>query len=94
MLLSHGISVLKSINSESAIIVNLDIIGMYHVAYDERNWKNIGSVLMKNVDTIPESKRLQLLKQLIWSMRRKDIKLGTALCIGEYLKVNFMVRVV
>ena len=43
-----------------AIIVNVNNTGMYFVSYDVRNWKAIGTVLMKNPHIIPPATRRQL----------------------------------
>lgn len=91
---AHEHQGVTSLDSKSALIVNINHTGMYHVAYDERNWKNIGSVLMANADMIPAATRLQLLWSLQMSLERKEINLSLMLCIGEYLKVRSPTHVV
>ena len=75
------------LDSEFAIIVNINHTGMYRVTYDERNWKAIRAVLMKNPHIIPQGTRLQLVDELQRSLVRKEINESLVLCIGEYTKV-------
>ena len=76
------------LDSNFAIIVNVNNTGMYLVGYDERNWKAIGTVLMKNPHVIPPATRMQLVTLLKNGLARKEIHESLFLCIGEYLKVR------
>ena len=88
----HDHQGISPIDLESALIVNINYTGMYNVAYDERNWKRIGSVLMTNVEIIPEATRLQLFRGLQMSVQQKEIKPSMLLCIGEYLVVRSIIH--
>merc|ERR1712080_198451 len=56
--------------SKSAMLVNVNHTGMYHVTYDEPAWKHIGTILMAAADIIPVATRRQLLWSLKLSLRR------------------------
>ena len=87
-------------NNKSALILNYDQDGMYHVAYDERNWKNIGGFLKRIAEKpekplIPAPTRIHLLWSLKRSVKRKEIKPSMLLCVGEYITVSskFMFKI-
>jgi aminopeptidase N len=73
--------------SKSALLVNVNHTGMYHVTYDEPAWKHIGTILMEACDMVPVGTRRQLLWSLKLSLRRKEIKVSLFLCIAEYIQV-------
>ena len=75
------------VNSRFAILVNFNKPGMYHVRYDEENWKAIWTVLMRNPHVIPPAARVQLFYSLGWSFKAKEIRGSLLLCFGEYVEV-------
>ena len=81
-------SFLPSLGSKSALILNMNHTGMYHVTYDEQSWKNIGKILKENVDIFPVGTRRMLFWSLKLSLKRKEIKVSLFLCIGEYAQVS------
>ena len=86
---THNVQNSINLGPQSAVIVNINYNGMYHVLYDERNWKNIGAALMENHRVIPMASRLQFLELLKrHPTGRKYGNLAMLLCIGEYLKVR------
>ena len=79
---------IDTIGEKDALIVNSDHAGMYHVNYDETNWKNIGAVLHQDPKLITPATRLQLAWLLRLSLEREEIRPSMVLCIGEYTKVT------
>ena len=98
---THTIQDSIHVGPESAVIVNVNYNGPYHVIYDNKNWKRIGSVLMQNHQLIPAGTRLQLFHLLdrqpskypLYSISQIPVPPGLIqniplkLCIGEYVQV-------
>ena len=85
-------SFLPSPGSKSALIVNMNHTGMYHVTYGTQSWKNIGKILKDNSDIFPVGTRRMLFWSLRLTLNRKEIKISLFLCISEYLQVSVMYR--
>ena len=88
--ITHTVEDSIHVGPKSAVIVNVNYNGQYHVIYGERNWKNIGSVLMQNHQLIPAGTRIQLLDLLHRQNGLTNFRGNVAmkLCIGEYVQVN------
>ena len=80
-------SFLPTPGSKSALIINMNHTGMYHVSYDETSWNNIGKILKENPDIFPVGTRKMLFWSLKLSLKMKDIGMSLFLCISEYLQV-------
>ena len=61
---------------------------MYHVNYDEGNWKLIGKLLKHNHQVIHPANRLQIVNALTTFVILGMIDRSLPLCVGEYVMVS------
>ena len=73
---------------ESPIFLNINNTGLYHVKYDERNWKLIGRRLKQDHTVIPLATRMQLADAIRTGWEYNYVSTSLALCVGEYIKVR------
>ena len=73
---------------DSPVILNINHIGLYHVRYDEKNWKLIARTLKKSHTLIPLATRMQLADAIWAGWKYGYINSPLALCVGEYIKVR------
>ena len=61
-------------DSKSFALLNINFTGNYHVMYDEKDWKNIGSALNQNPEMFSSATKMQLYHSLQLSVKRNQIK--------------------
>ena len=88
-IVKHDLPGIENTDSKSFALLNINFTGTYHVMYDEKDWKNIGSALRQDPEMFSSATKIQLYWSLQLSAKRNKIKPHVVLCIAEFIKVHY-----